>query len=111
MQKAEVLRRQLSEPGLLLLPGVYDALSARLAVNAGFRAIYLSGSALAMSQFGYPDIGLLTMTEVMEQARRITSAVDVPVVVDIDTGYGNVVNVRRAIREAEAAGVAAVQIE
>ena len=111
MQKATLLRRMLAEPGLILLPGVYDALSAKLAVAAGFRAIYLSGSAIAMSQFGYPDIGLPTMSEVMEQARRVTAAVDVPVVVDIDTGYGNAVNVLRTIREAEAAGVAAVQLE
>jgi carboxyvinyl-carboxyphosphonate phosphorylmutase len=111
MQKAKMLRKMLAEPGLILLPGVYDALSAKLAVAAGFKVIYLSGSAIAMSQFGYPDIGLPTMSEVMEQARRVTAAVDVPVVVDIDTGYGNAVNVLRTIREAEAAGVAAVQLE
>jgi carboxyvinyl-carboxyphosphonate phosphorylmutase len=111
MQKAKMLRKMLAEPGLILLPGVYDALSAKLAVATGFKVIYLSGSAIAMSQFGYPDIGLPTMSEVMEQARRVTAAVDVPVVVDIDTGYGNAVNVLRTIREAEAAGVAAVQLE
>jgi 2,3-dimethylmalate lyase len=111
MNKALMLRKMMAEPGLVLLPGVYDALSARLAVAAGFKAIYLSGSAIAMSQFGYPDIGLPTMSEVMEQVRRVTAAVDVPVVVDIDTGYGNAVNVLRTIREAEAAGAAAVQLE
>ncbi len=109
--KTAILRKMLTEPGLILLPGVYDALSAKLAVAAGFKAIYLSGSAIAMSQFAYPDIGLPTMSEVIEQARRVTAAVDVPVVVDIDTGYGNAVNVLRTIREAEAAGIAAVQIE
>ncbi len=111
MNKAVQLRGLLEKPGLLLLPGVYDALSAKLAVSAGFSAIYLSGSAIAMGQFGYPDVGLPTMTEVMEQLRRVTAAVDVPVVVDIDTGYGNAVNVLRTIREAEAAGAAAVQME
>lgn len=111
MDKAAQLRRLLAGPDLLLLPGVYDAQSAKLAVQAGFKAIYLSGSAIAMSQFNYPDIGLVTLTEVMEQLRRVFAAAGVPVVVDVDTGYGNVVNVLRTVREAEAAGAAAIQLE
>jgi 2-methylisocitrate lyase-like PEP mutase family enzyme len=111
MEKATVLRKLLAEPELLLVPGVFDAHSARHAAQAGFKTIYLSGSAIAMSQFGYPDIGLVTMSETIEQLRRVTAAVEVPVVVDMDTGFGNAVNVLRTVREAEAAGAAAVQIE
>ncbi|HYF91557.1 MAG TPA: oxaloacetate decarboxylase [Symbiobacteriaceae bacterium] len=111
MSQATALRKILAQPGALLLPGAYDAMAAKLAALAGFKAVYLSGSALAMSRFGYPDVGLLTMTEVMDQVRRVTSAVDIPVVVDADTGYGNALNVWRTVREAEASGAAAIQLE
>lgn len=111
MSHASQLRRLLAEPGPLVLPGVYDGLSARLAAEAGFQALYLSGSAVAMSQFAYPDIGLLTMTEMLEQARKVIGAVGLPLVVDVDTGYGNALNVWRTVREAEASGIAGIQIE
>lgn len=98
-----------SEP--LLLVGVVDALSARIAAEAGFEAIYATGAGIANSQLGVPDIGLLTQTEMLTQVERIVSAVDVPTVADLDTGYGNALNAGRAIRLFERAGVAAIQME
>jgi 2-methylisocitrate lyase-like PEP mutase family enzyme len=94
----------------LLAPGAFDGLSARLVEEAGFEAIYLSGGAVARS-FGVPDIGLLTMSEVIERARQVVSAVTIPVIADADTGYGNALNLVRAVREFERAGVAAIHIE
>lgn len=90
--------------------GVFDGLSARVAQEAGAQVIYASGGAIARSM-GVPDIGLLSMTEVLERVRSIVAAVDVPVVADIDTGYGGVRNVARTVREFEQIGVAGVQIE
>jgi 2-methylisocitrate lyase-like PEP mutase family enzyme len=98
-----------SEP--LLLIGCVDALTARIASEAGFQAVYATGAGIANSQLGVPDIGLLTATEMLTQVERIVSAVDVPVVADIDTGYGNALNAARAMRAFERAGVAGVQIE
>ena len=98
-------------PEGLLLPGVFDALSARVAERAGHRAAYLSGSAVAMTLLGLPDIGLLSGAEMIDQARRVTSAVGIPVIADADTGYGNALNVRHTVRSFEAAGVAGVQLE
>ena len=92
-------------------PGAYDALSARLAEEAGFRAVYLTGFGVSASLLGRPDIGLLTMTEMVDTARRITSAVDVPVLADADTGYGNALNVIRTVQEYERAGVAGIHLE
>ncbi len=105
------LRRAITGGRPLLLPGVYDALSARLAEQARFQAIYLSGSAVAMTLLGLPDIGLVTATEIVEQARRVTEATTIPLVCDIDTGYGNPLNVGRTVRAMEAAGVSGVQLE
>lgn len=94
----------------MVAPFVWDALQARLAVRAGFQAVYMTGFGTAAAR-GYPDVGLLTMTEMVENAGYIARAVDVPVIADADTGYGNPINVRRTIREYENAGVAAVHIE
>lgn len=105
------LRRLLAGPGPLVLPGCADALTARLAVRAGFEAVYATGAGIANALLGLPDVGLTTMTEVVDQVARIAAAVDVPVVADIDTGYGNALNARRAVVEVERAGAAAVQIE
>jgi 2-methylisocitrate lyase-like PEP mutase family enzyme len=105
------LRDLLAGPVPLVLPGCSDALTARLAARAGFEAIYATGAGIANALLGLPDVGLTTMTEIVEQVARITSAVDVPVVADIDTGFGNPINVRRAVAEIERAGAAAVQIE
>jgi 2-methylisocitrate lyase-like PEP mutase family enzyme len=107
----ERLRALLARPEPLVLPGVSDALTARLAVGAGFEAVYATGAGIANTLLGVPDVGLTTMTEMVDQVARICVAVDVPVVADIDTGFGNAINARRAVVEFERAGVAALQIE
>jgi len=94
----------LEEKGFLLAPGVYDALSAKIAERAGFEALFVSGYSVAASVLGEPDVGLLTQTEVIDAARRICRAVDRPVIVDADTGYGGILNVTRTVRELIAAG-------
>ena len=105
------LRRLLDRTEPLVLPGCADALTARLAQGAGFEAVYATGAGIANTLLGQPDVGLTTKTEVVAQVERICEAVDLPVVADIDTGFGNAINARRAVRAFERAGVAAVQIE
>ena len=105
------LRELLAGGQLVPAPGVYDAMSARLVEAAGFPAVYMSGFGVTASLLGRPDIGLLGMSEMAQAARRIVSAVDVPVIADADTGYGNAINVIRTVQEYEAAGVAAMHIE
>lgn len=105
------LRCEMAAQQPLLLPGVHDALSARLAARAGFAVAYLSGSATAMTLLGLPDIGLLSGAELIDQARRITAACDLALVCDADTGFGNAVNVAYTVRAMEAAGVAGIQLE
>jgi methylisocitrate lyase len=95
----------------VLLPGAADALSARLIEEAGFSAVYATGSGIANALLGLPDLGLTTMTEILEQVRRMADAVDIPLVADVDTGYGNPLNTMRTVREFERAGVAGLQIE
>lgn len=111
MTPAQQLRERLAAPEILVLPGVADALSARLVEQAGFDAVYVTGAGFANASFGRPDVGLITLTEVVEHVRRICNVVDLPVVVDADTGYGGVLNVWRTVRELEAAGVSGIQIE
>jgi len=96
---------------MVLAPGCYDALGARLVEDAGFGAAYMTGFGSAAARLGRPDIGLMTLPEMVDNARRIVDAVDIPVIADADTGYGNPINVIRTIREYEAAGVAAVHLE
>jgi 2,3-dimethylmalate lyase len=96
---------------MVLAPGCYDALGARLIEQAGFSAAYMTGFGSAASRLGRPDVGLMTMTEMVDNARRIVEAVHIPVVADADTGYGNSINVIRTVREYEAAGVAAIHLE
>ena len=96
--------RILDSQGFLLAPGVYDALSAKVARRAGFEALFISGYSVAASQLGEPDIGLLTQTEIIEAARRVCRVVDCPVIVDADTGYGGTLNVIRTVKELIAAG-------
>lgn len=105
------LRELIAAPAPLLLPGAYDALSARLVEQAGFDAVYLTGFGATASLLGRPDVGLLSAAEMADQARRFVDAVDVPVVVDADTGYGNAVNVVRTVRTWEQAGVAGLHLE
>lgn len=95
----------------LVTPGIYDALSARIAEKAGFEAISISGFGLETALLGRPDIGLLTMSELVEAARRIAAAVDLPITVDAETGFGGVHNIARLVREMEDAGIAGIQLE
>jgi 2,3-dimethylmalate lyase len=106
------LRTRLAQPGLLVAPGAYDALSARLIAQAGFPAVYMTGFGTAASVLGQPDVGLLTMSEMVSRAAALAAVVgDLPLIADADTGYGNPINVRRTVREYERAGVAAIHIE
>ncbi len=111
MSQRPNLRQRLNEPNILNAPGVFDALSALLAEQAGFEAVFLSGSSVAYSQLARPDIGLVTMSEMADSCARITDRVDIPVLVDIDSGFGNAAHAGRTIRVMEQAGAAAVQIE
>ncbi|MFB6168508.1 MAG: oxaloacetate decarboxylase [Haloferacaceae archaeon] len=104
-------RRLLDETDVLQAVGAFDGLSARLVERAGGPLVYMSGSAVSTSVHGKPDIGLTTMTEMVDRARGIVEAVDVPVFCDADTGYGNALNVYRTVEAYERAGVAAVHIE
>ena len=99
MSKAQSIRRALSERGQLIMPGVYDALSAKIAARAGFEVIFITGYSLSATLLGEPDFGLLTQTEVVSAAQRICSVVDTPVIVDADTGYGNAINVIRTVED------------
>jgi 2,3-dimethylmalate lyase len=104
--------REMFEAGeMVLAPGCYDALGARLVEEAGFPAAYMTGFGSAASHLGRPDVGLMSLPEMVDNARRIAHAVDIPVIADADTGYGNSINVIRTVREYEAAGVAAIHIE
>jgi 2-methylisocitrate lyase-like PEP mutase family enzyme len=105
------LRTRLAQAKPLLAPGVYDALTALLAEQAGFEALYLSGGAVAYSQLGRSDIGLTTASETANVLARITDRVRLPVIVDADTGYGNALNVQRTVRDFERAGAAMIQLE
>jgi 2,3-dimethylmalate lyase len=96
---------------MVLAPGCYDPLGARLIEEAGFPAAYMTGFGTSAGRLGRPDVGLLTLSEMVDNARRITQAVDIPVIADADTGYGNPLNVIRTVREYEAAGVAAIHLE
>lgn len=103
----DLLRR----PGIVVAPGCHDALGARILRQAGFEAIYMTGNGLSASLIGAPDLGLLTMTEMVARGRAIAASIDVPLIADADTGYGNLNNVVRTVREYEAAGVAAIHLE
>jgi len=105
------LRQRLAEPRALLAPGIYDALSALIAEQAGFEALYLSGASIAYTQLGRSDIGLTTFSEVKDTLARITERVCAPVIVDGDTGFGNALNVQRTVRGFERAGAAMIQLE
>ncbi|WP_108661374.1 isocitrate lyase/PEP mutase family protein [Acuticoccus kandeliae] len=108
--RAKRLRGQL-EQGMVVAPGCYDCITARLVEATGFGAAYVTGSGISMSALGAPDVGLMSFSEVLDRVKRIADVVAIPVIADIDTGYGGVLNVIRSIREMERAGVAAVQIE
>lgn len=103
--------RDLVSSKLVQIPGAFNALAARSIERAGFEAVYVSGAGLSNAVFGLPDVGLITMTEAVEHARRIAAAVKVPVVVDADTGFGEAMNAARTVAEMEAAGVSAIHLE
>jgi methylisocitrate lyase len=111
MQQRKELRKLIEEKGIIVAPGVYDCLSAKLAERAGFKMVIITGAGVVASVFGYPDMGLVTMTEMLAQARNIVRSVKIPVFADCDTGYGNALNVYRTIQEYEHAGVAGLFLE
>ena len=110
MSGAGGLRALLRGEAMVIAPGAYDGLTAKLVAQAGFPAVYMTGAGTSVSH-GYPDFGLLTMSEMVENAARIVRSVDVPVIADADTGYGNELNVFRTVQEYERRGVAAIHIE
>ena len=105
------LKQRLAEHRVLLVPGVYDALSALIAERAGFEALYLSGASIAYTQLGRSDVGLTTYSEVHDTLARISERVVTPVIVDADTGFGNALNVQRTVRGFERSGAAMIQLE
>jgi 2,3-dimethylmalate lyase len=111
MSKADMIRRFLKEKGQLIMPGVYDALSAKIASKAGFEVIFITGYSLAATILGEPDFGILTQTEMLSAAHRICSVTDVPVIVDADTGYGNAINVIRTVDELISIGAGGMFLE
>jgi 2-methylisocitrate lyase-like PEP mutase family enzyme len=111
MGKTSTLHKLMETKRPVVAPGVYNALTAKLAAGVGFDAVYMTGYGTAAAARGLPDLGLLTMTEMLETLRAITDAVGVPVIADADTGYGNALNVARTVREYEKAGAAALHIE
>jgi 2-methylisocitrate lyase-like PEP mutase family enzyme len=110
MNQARRFRELLQRDGMIVAPGAFECITAKLVQQAGFEVVYMTGAGTAAT-FGYPDFGLLTMSEMVGNARRITATIDLPIVADADTGYGNELNVFRTVREYEAAGVAAIHIE
>ncbi len=111
MSEQPSLKAMLRQPDIVLASGVYDALTASLATDAGFRALYLSGASIAYTRLGRPDIGLVTLSEVVETLSLIRDRVATPLIVDADTGYGNALNVQRTVRLLERAGASAIQLE
>jgi methylisocitrate lyase len=111
MGKARLIQNALAGQGQLIMPGVYDALSAKIAARAGFEVIFITGYSLSATLLGEPDFGLLTQTEVVTAAQRICAVVETPVIVDADTGYGNAVNVMRTVQDLIRAGAAGMFLE
>ena len=111
MAKRRLLRRLLGRDGLLVAPGAYDALSARIIQQAGFEAVYVTGFGTSASVLGKPDLGLLTLNEMITHARNINAAVALPIIADGESGFGNALNVRRTVQEFERAGIAGIHIE
>jgi methylisocitrate lyase len=105
------LRRLLDESGIVVVPGVHDALAAKIAEKAGHQAILAGGYAIVASLLGQPDMGIITLNEMADTVRRMSMVVDIPIIADIDTGYGGILNVIRTVKELESAGASAVQIE
>ena len=111
IKKTTALRKAIAENDILILPGTFNALVARQIEKMGFEAVYCTGAGICTSYLGLPDIGLITLTEMITVVRNIASAVRLPVISDADTGFGNAINVIRTVREFEAAGAASIHIE
>lgn len=111
MKKTTQLKQLFQTGKMIIAPGAHDALTAKIIGKTGFDAVYMTGYGQAASHLGCPDVGLLTMTEMLARASAIVEAAGVPVIADADTGFGNAINVRRTVREYEKAGVAVIQIE
>ena len=111
MMPSSVLKERLKQSEILVSPGVFDAFSAMVAANAGFEALYVSGASIAYTRLGRPDIGLFGLEEVSDVVSHIAERVDLPLIVDADTGFGNALNVQRTIRLLERSGAAGIQIE
>lgn len=111
MPSENSVRQLLDQHGQLVMPGVYDALSAKIAARAGFEVVFITGYSLSATLLGEPDFGLLTQTEVVNAATRICSVTDTPVIVDADTGYGNAINVIRTVEDLTRAGAAGMFLE
>lgn len=111
MNARKKLRQLLSDKKILVAPGAHDALTAKIIEYTGFEAVYMTGYGQSASHLGQPDVGLMTMSEMLSRVSNISSAVDIPVICDGDTGFGNVINVIRTVREYERAGAAAIQLE
>jgi len=105
------LRQRLSSGPMVVAPGIYDAFGARFVEQSGFEAAYMTGNGVSASLLGRPDVGLIDLTLIVDQAHRVASCIDIPLICDADTGYGNAVNVRRTVEEFEGAGVAAIHLE
>jgi len=110
-KRSTQLRKLIKGNRIIVAPGAFDALSARLIEQAGFPAVYVTGAGVASSRLGVPDIGLTTMNEVLETAKNIVSVTNIPVICDADTGYGNALNLMRTTQDFERIGVAAIQVE
>lgn len=108
MSAAHTLRHLLMDPGMLVAPGAYDAIGARLIEQAGFKAAYMTGAGTSLAR-GYPDLGLLTMREMVDNAEAMVRSSAIPLIADADTGFGNELNVTRCVREYETRGVAATR--
>lgn len=111
MEPTSQLRKLLREPGIIMAPGAYDCLTAKIIEKAGFPAVYMTGAGTSVATLGYPDLALATMGEMAGNAADIAATVSVPVIADADTGYGGILNIQRTIRQYQRAGVAGVHIE
>src|ERR671924_1529015 len=111
MKATAKLRQLLREPGIIVAPGAYDCLTAKLIEREGFPAVYMTGAGTALTRLGKPDLGFATLSEMVANAAAMASTVSIPLIADADTGYGGALNVYRTIREYEKAGVAGLHIE
>jgi 2,3-dimethylmalate lyase len=111
MQMTTALRQLLRQPGIIVAPGAYDCLTAKLIEREGFPVVYMTGAGTAVTRVGKPDLGFATLTEMLANARAIASTINVPLIADADTGYGGALNVYRTVQEYAQAGVAALHIE